>query len=87
MKARIKATGEIVELQGTIDSGTWLTTDYKVFNEYALDFNISNESDVSEQYQHVSIDRLRSILFRMANAGGVIYDHVDTIINRIKSEI
>ena len=38
MKARIKATGEIVILYGTIDSCVWVTTDFRQYWEYELEF-------------------------------------------------
>ena len=37
-KARVKATGEIVTLYGTIDSCVWVTTNFRQYWESELEF-------------------------------------------------
>lgn len=43
MKARVKATGEIVTLYGTIDSCVWVTTDFRQYWESELEFIDNDE--------------------------------------------
>lgn len=48
MKARVKATGEIVTLYGTIDSCVWVTTDFRQYWESELEF-IDNDERGSDR--------------------------------------
>lgn len=43
MKAKVKATGEIVTLYGTIDSRVWVTTDFRQYWESELEFIDNDE--------------------------------------------
>lgn len=60
MKARVKATGEIVEIIGTINSNQFITINYIPYYEYQLDFNVSDLEPVSNP--SISKYHLESIL-------------------------
>lgn len=60
MKAKVKATGEIVEIQGTIDSCTYITNDYRTYQDNELDFSVSDLEPVSNPL--ISKYHLESVL-------------------------
>lgn len=82
MKARVKATSEIVSLQGTIDSFRWITDDYRVYNEYELDFTTPDSTPLSNP--SISLADLRKILHQAVDAGYINEYGAHRIIDLIK---
>lgn len=82
MKAKVKATGEIVELQGTIDSTTYITMDYRTYQAYQLDFTVSDLEPVSNP--SISKYHLESVLSKYG--GHVLNEELkNQIINDVSN--
>lgn len=89
MKARVKATGEIVDVfalpLGGYQQRQKDIVQARVFQASDLDFGVPDgeDSDLS-----ISVAKLREVLMDMANLRGIIREMpVDVIIDKVKSEI
>ncbi len=94
MKARVKATGQIVEVQAVKDSYFHNGVCYKTsplrkeethyYSDFDLDFDVEEKTEDSDL--RISVAKLREVLSCMK--GNLLNDTViDKIINKVKSEI
>lgn len=93
MKARVKATGQIVEVQAVKDSYFHNGVCYKTsplrkeethyYSDFDLDFDVEEETDSDLR---ISVAKLREVLGKMQ--GNLLNDAViDKIINKVKSKL
>lgn len=86
MKAKVKRTGKIVEVIGTIDTGRWLTNNYEEYYEYQLDFDVPQDTEVDDSDLRISVAKLREVLDKMKS--NIFNDFViNKIINNVKAEL
>lgn len=86
-KARLKATGEIIEVK--FNDGWIRWTEPKCWlnrNEFEILEEIPNEP-ISDSDLRISVAKLREVLESIADGNGFLCEDIDVIIEKVKSEL